>query len=55
LALYSIGVTVLFSIIVLGLAGDLTTTTRNYAGVAFDYASMGIVSAVFSLIMLPVL
>jgi len=50
-----LSVAVLFSIIVLGLAGDLTSTTEKYFNVALDYASLGIASAVISMVTLPVL
>lgn len=47
--------TIVLSIIVLGLAADLTSTTETYLHGAFTFASMGIASSVISLVTLPVL
>jgi len=50
-----LSLTIVFSIIVLGLAADLTSTTETYLNGAFTFASLGIASAVISIVTLPVL
>lgn len=53
--MFYLGVTIVFSIIVLGLAAHYTSTTETYLNEAFNFAALGIASAVISILTLPVL
>lgn len=48
-----VGTVLLFSLIALGLAADLTTTSMRAFGVHFSFADLAIATAVLSFLTLP--
>ena len=50
-----IATAIVWSVIVLGLAAELTSETNTYFNVTFNFAALAIATAVISIVTLPVL